>query len=472
MQKLTKFLPFLGLSLLLAAGSLSAKVYEYTEGNQLNIIANSRASVDLKLDMVRHARHHIHIMSYYWDNNGYPLELMKELNLAHARGVDVRIMTTWLPSLAMDLTGKADRELFKNVDKHNTNATIAFLKLAPVNGHKMIENLHEKIFLVDGEVAILGGRNISDNDFRAKDLEIEFRGPIVNQVQEHFEKMFSFLADLEIKSKCDFANRFNPNEEDSERERKEKYYESCVKKIDATRLPPNSKANLSFYPIQKIYKDGAKARLLTNEVLFSTFESTYFGDDRFLAKDDIIDTVVTTKFSKLRAYNYFVLPTSRYKEYLEKNLKDGNSIDILTNSKKTAASISDNGYVYSLPSIQKLVKLGANVYEWQGNKPAVAGEDQHFYLHEKVMLFDDDHAIIGSHNFGAGSTSVSSEVCVEFFSKTIVKTLIEEFDEEKNNTDISHKVSKAFIENEENANRKKINLLHKILFRNIVREIY
>ena len=49
---------------------------------------------------------------------------------------------------------------------------------------------------------------------------------------------------------------------------------------------------------------------------------------------------------------------------------------------------------------------------------------------KKVLIFDEDHIIIGSHNFGTGSTSVSNEIAVEIKSKRIADRLIDVFESE------------------------------------------
>jgi len=434
---------------LLVMGSLSAKVYDYTEDNKVSLLEDARAAVALKLELVRNAKHHVHIMTYYWDKDGYPIELMQELNNAHARGVDVRIMTSYIPSVTMDFFGKSKKTLYRNAYL-KSKAILAYMKMVPGNNQSITNNIHEKIFLVDGEKAILGGRNISDNDFRAKDLEVMLEGPVVNQVQKHFEKMFSFLVMLKVKDDCSKKNL------------------QCAKKLNNTEF---SEKDEGFYPEQPRFANGARARILTNEILFQQHEKDYWGEERFFAQDDIIDTVVNTEFTKLRAYNYFVIPTTRYKLYLEKKLAEGKSIEMISNSRGTAAAISDKGYLYGLPEMLNLTTRGLHLYQWLGSESEHGGDHLH-YLHEKVMLFDDDHAIIGSHNFGSGSTSVSSEIAVEFYSESVVGRLIDIFDEEKTNELKTNRASVSFLEKEIKENDGMIKFLHMFFVRNIIRELY
>lgn len=433
----------------LTAGSLSAKVYDFTTDNKLTLLHDAHKAVALKLEMVKKARHHVHIVTYYWDNAGYPIELMKELAKAHDRGVDVRILTTYIPSVTMDFFGKSKRTLYKGADK-KSKAVLSYLKMSPIgNNQSVTNNIHEKIFLVDGEKAIIGGRNISDNDYRAKDLEVLLEGAVVNQAQKHFETMFSFMVMQEINKKC-------RNAED----------DSCEARLNRTTFHDGDKG---FYPEQPRFENGVKARILTNEILIQQHQNHYWGEERFHVKDDIIDTLIKTDFEKLRAYNYFIIPTARYKTYLEQKLALGKKIELITNGQETASSISDKGYLYGLPEMHNLMERGMNVYRWQKSQ---VGEDEIDYLHEKVMLFDDNHAFIGSHNFGSGSTSVSSEIVVEFYSRPLVKELTDIFDSEISDRTKTDVATLSTISSEIHENRYMIKFLHMFYIRNIIRELY
>jgi phosphatidylserine/phosphatidylglycerophosphate/cardiolipin synthase-like enzyme len=80
--------------------------------------------------------------------------------------------------------------------------------------------------------------------------------------------------------------------------------------------------------------------------------------------------------------------------------------------------------------------------------------------------------IIGSHNFGLGSTLVSSEIAVEFYSKPIVKRLIEVFETEYNDRGITQIATLPFLEQEMKDYKTTINLLQKGFLKTMISEIY
>lgn len=417
-----------------------AKVYDYTEGNRLSLLEDPALAIDHKIELIKKARHYIHIITFFWDDTNVPKRLAEEINRASARGVEVRILTTYIATAGVDPFAKGKKEL-----KKGSGATFTYLQLTPGIQFSLTHSLHEKIFLVDGEKAIIGGRNISDSSLSGKDMEIEMQGPVVNQVQDHFKRMFDFIVDRKINTVC-----ASDKTENCEEDYKKMLFSSDDEK---------------FFPKQPVFADGNPARILSHEAVLHHFENGMNRKERLLQQDDILDTVVKIDFKKMRAYNYFILPTKRYRDFLEKNLREGDSIEIITNSLESAKFSNNAGYIYALPDSKDLVAEGVELYQWQRNQKLN-------YVHEKVLIFDEDHVVIGSHNFGTGSTSVSNEISIEFKSKEIAGRLINVFEDEAANTGITKKAEVADLEKEISEHERFIEFLRSQSLGSIIREIY
>nr|BDT27648.1 phosphatidylserine/phosphatidylglycerophosphate/cardiolipin synthase family protein [Bacteriovorax sp. HI3] len=417
-----------------------AKVYEHTQGNRLTLLEDPAAAVDYKVELIKKAKHHINIITFFWDDTNVPKRLAEELNKANARGVEIRVLSTFISTIGVDFFGQGRKEL-----DPTTDAVFAYLQLTPGTQFSLTHSLHEKIFLVDGELAILGGRNISDSSLSGKDMEVELRGPVVNQVQDHFKRMFDFIVGQKIQTNC--ASDETTKCEDS--------YKRMI-------FSENDK---HFFPVQPAYEDGDEARILSHEAVLHQFEKGMNRRERLLQQDDILDTVTKIDFKKLRAYNYFMIPTKRYRDFLEKNLKEGDSIEIITNSLESAKFSNNAGYIYSLPDARQLVLDGIELYQWQRNQKLN-------YVHEKVLIFDEDHVIIGSHNFGTGSTSVSNEIAVEIKSKRIASRLIEVFEGEKENSAITKKADVELLDKEISQHERLIEIYRSKILGSVLREIY
>jgi cardiolipin synthase C len=302
----------------------------------------------------------------------------------------------------------------------------------------MTHSLHEKIFLVDGEVAIIGGRNVSDSSFNGKDLEVKMQGEVVGQIQDHFKIMFDFLLDMKVKSQCMMSEN-----------------DSCEKSLNNLKF---SSDNLDFFPKQTVFEDGEEARLLSHEAVIHHFQKKMNREERLKQRDDILDTVINIPFKTLKAYQYFMMPTERFKNYLNQNLEAGNKIEIITNSLESGKFSSNSGYI-------DFVEKGMEVYQWERNQKL-------HYVHEKVLIFDNEQIVIGSHNFVTGSTGVSNEIAVQIKSKNLAEKLTKVFDEEKNNYTITRKVESSFLRNEMNELKKKIKFFRGKLVKGVLREIY
>ena len=219
MKNLIKLLLFTLFTVCLSSTAF-AKVYDFTYYNQLSLIEDPHESVDIKIDLIKNAKHHVHIITYFWDNSEVPRRVAEELNKANERGVEVRIVTSFLPTFGTDPLGKGKGVLkHKNptasLDYPNTflspvedpnSAVFTYFSLTPGTKFSLTNSFHEKIFLVDGEVAIIGGRNISDSSLSGKDLEVMMRGAVVNQVQDHFYRMYYFILYSKMEANCSRNN--------------------------------------------------------------------------------------------------------------------------------------------------------------------------------------------------------------------------------------------------------------------------
>jgi phosphatidylserine/phosphatidylglycerophosphate/cardiolipin synthase-like enzyme len=437
---------FLLLFLLCLISQAHATIYPFVTGNRLTLLEDSRQATDLTLEMVRNAQHHIHIVTFFWDDTSFPSQLAQELIKANERGVEVRILTTYFPSLATDLTGTGRRALRDLSDESKT--VFSFIALKSYSNLVFFNILHEKIFLVDGKQAILGGRNISDSRFANKDMEVLIEGEAVNQVQKHFHKTYEFVVDLVLNHKC-----------------KREWSRRCRQarqEFGHTHFPEN----LSYFPEQPQFENGVEARILAHEVLIDQLTNDHRGTrERILIQDDIVDVVANTEFETLRGYNYFILPTPAYQNFLETRLAEGKRIELVTNSYQSASQVSNAGYVLSLPSMLDLSRRGLQVIEWQGAHPEA-------YLHSKIMIFDNDRVIIGAHNFGVGSTSVSNEIAIEFKSQEIAQRLIDIFESDKEESNIARPVSTEFLEQMNHQHRALIRVLQFTPIQNLLQQIY
>ena len=437
---------------LIASTNVNAKVYPFVTNNSFKLLHDPYESKDLKLQLVKEAKHHIHIMTYFWDKSEFPTELAHALNDAHQRGVEVRIISTLFPSVVTDIFQKAKKHL--KLKEKNPNTPFVYL---PLGFHKDLtrtNNIHEKVFIVDGEIAITGGRNIADSALRGKDLEVLMKGEIVHQVQDHFKIMFDFIIKLKNQEICSKDTEIGITN-----------VEECLNKNPYS----FNNSDQNFFPkfVENIGQ--TKARILSHEAIIKQFENHYTIKERLNMPDDILDTVTSAEFQEMRGYNYFILPTERYKTFLSKNVEAGKSIKLITNSLQSATFSSNKGYLLGIPFMRSLIKNGVEIFQWNQN-PYKNGKNT--YVHSKVITFDDFRTIIGSHNFGFGSTMASNELAVDIYSIEITKELNHIFDQEISSKEITKKTNLELLNKEEMSNSFLIKLLNKDFINDLIKELY
>lgn len=428
--------------LIVRPGKALATVYDYTYNNEISLIEDAKSSTEIKIEMVKKAKHHIHILYYCIDNSDFTIELIKELKNAHDRGVEVRVVSTLAATIAVDPFLKST----KTFKETKSGPIFSYVFLQPFyNDVNLSSNLHEKIFIVDGEEAIIGGRNLSKNSFAVKDMEARIRGDLVSQIQHHFEKIHNFVIDMNMDIYClVHVSRA-----------------TCSKAYDKLRLPEDKS---KYYPAH--FTNGhIKARLISHNAVLEQVEHNYNYVQRKEMNDDIINAITETEFSEMIGYNYFILPTDKYRNFLEKNIEAKKDIRIMTNSQDSSKAISDKGYILSLPEMGRLVDQGLNLYQWKG-----ASSER--FLHEKVIVFDRNHIFLGSHNFGLGSTMVSNEIAIEFFSDEIGDYFTSTFQKETSSPELTKIVTKEQIGNETRLNQNMLQMIKGTLLQSIIEQTF
>ena len=139
--------------------------------------------------------------------------MLDRIVAAAERGVRVRLLLDdWDETAEMD-RWLAMMEIYSSIEVRIFNP-FGGLRLNPVTrslgavfGAKRLQGrMHNKAFIVDNSVAIVGGRNIADqyfgasNDFNFRDIDIMAEGPIVRQVSSAFDDYWNCVLSIPLKA--------------------------------------------------------------------------------------------------------------------------------------------------------------------------------------------------------------------------------------------------------------------------------
>jgi putative cardiolipin synthase len=258
--------------------------------------------------------------------------------------------------------------------------------------------MHEKVVVVDGERYIAGGRNLAEAYFGlAKkknyvDRDVYVEGASAADADRHFEKLWSSRHVAKLKATVSALEK-----------------EKAADLLDAV-LAETSCGGFIELNSGNDWSDEQK------EV-----ESVQFLHDPLVSEDG---TRVAEQFLKMIENaetsivieSPYLVPPRPLLELLEKKLREGVYVQIVTNSlRSTDGVLPQAGY---LRYRRRLARAGIDVREYKGPDP----------LHAKSAVIDGRIAVIGSFNIDPRSHHWDTEVLSVVEDETLARELLDSID--------------------------------------------
>jgi len=155
-------------------------------GNRLTLLPDGPERLEALIALIDGARESLRVLYYIWENDVAGRRVRDALVAAAERGVQV--------SLVVDGFGAVAGEFFTPL----VEAKARFCRFVPRWGRRYLLRNHQKLALADGEKAIVGGFNISDDYFGTvaagawRDLGLQVDGPGVHCLVDYFEAVFAW----------------------------------------------------------------------------------------------------------------------------------------------------------------------------------------------------------------------------------------------------------------------------------------
>ncbi len=160
-------------------------------------IPQPSVALDARLTLIRRAQSSLDLQYYLVGDDIIGRLLLRELRDAAGRGVRVRLLIDDFYTAGMDalLLGLAS---YPNIEVRLFNPFVTargsmagrLLSMA-FDFDRLNHRMHNKLFLADGAMAIVGGRNMADGYYLPPDMFIDFDalavGPVVPQLQSIFD---------------------------------------------------------------------------------------------------------------------------------------------------------------------------------------------------------------------------------------------------------------------------------------------
>jgi len=362
---------------------------------------------------------------YIWHDDLVGHLMAKALYDAAQRGVRVRILLDDMNAkdkdalmMALDAHPNIEIRLYNPFRNRSSIArTLELIQRAFSVNHRM----HNKSWIADGRVAIVGGRNIGEeyfsarNDVNFQDLDLVVAGPAVQQANQIFDDYWNSSAAIPIAALSTYT--------DAQLRR-------LVRQSDLDALHARAQPYL-----QRVARS-RQLRQPSPEPLHWSAGVRILSDPPMKHRDDargtwlvsaLVGQLQSARHTALLVSPYFV-PGQEGLDGLSGMAARGVQVGVVTNSlaANDVAAVHGGYMGYRVP----LLKAGVQLYELKAHGDP--GESSLFgssgaSLHTKAFVVDDRRGFVGSFNLDPRSAYLNTEMGVLFDDPVLGATLRDEY---------------------------------------------
>ncbi|MCA8981969.1 MAG: phospholipase D family protein [Planctomycetes bacterium] len=400
--------------------------------HEVAILETGQDALVARLHLIRSARESIDFQTFSWGDDDSSRAIYWEFVAAARRGVRVRLLVDQLglggtpDVLAFTTIVDSDLQLklYNVLSRRGRNDTENMLRNALGNFQHMNHRMHNKLLVVDGAAAIIGGRNVDDRyfdmdpDWLYVDRDVIVSGPVVEDMAAAFDEYWKHPLATPAQYLVDVAPEIL---EFAAQESAE--IELDVQHPDRIHWAFDLAAQTDLYSglVRVTRHDVSLVELVVdppskNRELDPGAEAR---SDRLMR-----EALELTRESLLVQSNYLVL-TSGARRGLNELRKERPDLELAFLTNSLAATGAPYVYAISRKQRRNLVrKSGMEIYELKP-RPSdptelvpryaeVVAEDPDgtgptLAIHAKSFIVDDEIALIGSHNFDPRSASYNTE---------------------------------------------------------------
>jgi cardiolipin synthase C len=361
------------------------------------------------------AERSLDVQTYIWNDDLTGRYLAYALLTAADRGVKVRLLVDDMDARSKNY-GFAALDAHPNIEVRMFNplpsrsGTLAFIGDFLASGRRLNHRMHNKTWIADNRIALVGGRNLGDEYFGASedvnfvDLDFAMVGPVVREASASFDKYWNSRAVYPIAL-------LSPDG----------VTEQALEKLRTSAGRAAEEGKTSSYA-ELLKRDDAVEQLVAGDATLEwSSEFQFVSDDPLkalkadtLEKSDVLSALVpvlkSAQQSETLISPYFV-PGKKGTEFLVARAKDGKLVRVLTNS----LAANDVAAVHGGYSTYRKDLLKGGVKLWELKPlPGSKGKASMFgssgaSLHTKALVVDGQRLFVGSYNLDPRSTALNCE---------------------------------------------------------------
>jgi putative cardiolipin synthase len=395
------------------------------------ILDDGPESLTWRLRSLRSATASIDVQTFLWKPDPVGLLVLAEIEAAADRGIRVRVLlddsfTLHAQLYLRELASHSNVSIRVYNPFSNRPDSLALRQLFNLGEFARVNHrMHNKLQIVDGQAAIIGGRNIADEYFgldtryNFRDMEVLTFGDHVREANIEFESYWDspWSLDLEIAF-------------------------GMLREGQAGASPPTPKLAFRFDESDEqrhqAWREAAQSGHAGTARLFydrpAGADLAHSAGPNQLAAD-IVEQIDRAQ-SEVLLISAYLIPTRELEQAIARAGQRGVRVRILTNS------LGSNNHLAAHSAyrnhVRALLAAGAEIHEIRdtaanrGDYMDPPVEDKRLGLHAKLIVLDDDLVFIGSCNLDPRSLQLNTEVALlvrgESFNQSVRTALAADFD--------------------------------------------
>ena len=394
----------------------------------------------VRASVARAAGRSLDLQYYIWHHDLTGNLLSHELLLAADRGVRVRLLLDDLNAHGKD-SALAALNRHPNVEVRLFNpsrsrqgtvgrALEMMLRLVSMN-----RRMHNKAWIADGRVAVVGGRNVGDEYFDAAadsnflDLDALLLGPAVRQTERIFDAFWNSESVIPLEALAESNDRALrqlrlQGDAGVESAQAQPYLQRLRQSRGALALPGNGRPALHWVARAQVHSDPPE-------------KGRGGGKQDWLSVT--LGPAMAAAQHELRLVSPYFVPGVTGLRWLGEMRERGVEVGVLTNSLAANDVVAvHGGYAgYRKPLLQAGVELFELMPHGQSSGSLFGSSGAS--LHTKAFVVDGESGFIGSFNMDPRSVSLNTEMGVVFHDRAIAAELLKSY-ADKTAADKSYRV--------------------------------
>ena len=383
--------------------------------------------------LVDHARHSIEVQYFIWSTDNIGILASEALLRAAQRGVAVRVIVDDLLIDAPDETLLA-LVAHPNIDIRIYNPMHSvgvpwYRRLwgAVTDFRGSNQRMHDKVVIVDGELAITGGRNMADEYFdydhayNFRDRDALVLGAVVSAMRESFERFWSSELAVPVERLLEADGLSEEDIVVSEANAERVYGELAAYAADGTKFAPEVRAAIAAIPegFSSLAAGLAWGRVDFVRDLPGKNAGTQGLSGGGLSSAALAALAASAQSEVLIQSPYLVVSEPAFELFRQLRAR-GVRIRISTNSLASTDNVKAfSGY---LNQREELLAEGIEVFEYRPDPQiqeeimdryaVLRAEAPVFAVHAKSLVVDRRVAFVGTYNLDPRSENLNTEVGV------------------------------------------------------------